>query len=91
LSKWLKISAATIATGLTAAVAVSVAAYHGMTHISDSEKEKGHHKAVAENTATDNVWYLKQPIQEWRQATPDGLTLRASYIPAAQKVSESLF
>lgn len=85
MSKWLKISAATIATGLTAAVAVSVAAYHGMTHISDSEKEKGHHKAVAENTATDNVWYLKQPIQEWRQATPDGLTLRASYIPAAQK------
>ncbi len=50
MSKWLKISAATIATGLTAAVAVSVAAYHGMTHISDSEKEKGHHKAVAENT-----------------------------------------
>ncbi|MCH5463058.1 alpha/beta fold hydrolase [Lactobacillus sp. LC28-10] len=85
MSKWLKISAATVATGVTAAVAASVAVYHNLTHISDSEKEKGHHKAVSENTAADNVWYLKQPIQEWRQTTPDGLTLRASYIPAAGK------
>ncbi|GAX00297.1 alpha/beta hydrolase [Secundilactobacillus mixtipabuli] len=84
MSKWFKISAAAVVTGLTAAVGASVAAYHGMTHISDAEKEKGHHKAVAENTAADNVWYLKQPIQEWRQLTPDGLTLRASYIPAAE-------
>ncbi|MFC6253052.1 alpha/beta hydrolase [Secundilactobacillus hailunensis] len=85
MSKWIKISAAALATGVTAAVAASVAVYHNLTHISDSEKEKGHHKAVSENTATDNVWYLKQPIQEWRQTTPDGLTLRASYIPAAEE------
>ncbi|GAX02292.1 alpha/beta hydrolase [Secundilactobacillus silagei] len=85
MSKWIKISAAALATGVTAAVAASVAVYHDLTHISDSEKEKGHHKAVAENTAANNVWYLKQPIQEWRQTTPDGLTLRASYIPAAEK------
>lgn len=90
MSKWLKISAATVATGLTAAVAASVAVYHNLTHISDSEKEKGHHKAVAENTAADNVWYLKQPIQEWRQTTSDGLTLRASYIPAAEKSSRAV-
>ncbi|GAX04491.1 hydrolase [Secundilactobacillus pentosiphilus] len=87
MSKWLKISAATLAASLTATVAASVAVYHSMTHVSDAEKEKGHQKAVSENTAADNVWYLKQPIQEWRQTTPDGLTLRASYIPAATKSS----
>ncbi|WP_155432229.1 alpha/beta hydrolase [Secundilactobacillus folii] len=83
MSKWIKISAAAVAAGFTATIAASVAVYHNLTHISDSEKDQGHHKAVAENTPEDNVWYLKQPIQEWHQLTPDGLTLRASYIPAS--------
>lgn len=87
MSKWVKISAAAVAAGFTATIAASVAVYHNLTHITDAEKDKGHHKAVTENTAEDNVWYLKQPIQEWRQTTSDGLTLRASFIPASGRSS----
>lgn len=84
MSKWIKVAAITAVAGVTATLAASITAYHGLTHVSNQEKDRGHQKAVAENTAADNVWYLKQPIQEWHQATDDGLVLRASYIPAEQ-------
>ena len=85
MSKWLKISSITVGAALAAAVSASIAVYHNMTHISDSEKEKGHHKAVAENTAADNVWYLKQPIQEWRQTTPDANNAQCQLYPSSSK------
>lgn len=82
MSKWLKVALASVVGGTAAAIAASAAVYHAATHVSNQEKEEGHQRAVAENTATDNVWYLKQPIQEWRITSYDGLTLRASFIPA---------
>lgn len=83
-SKWITWTAATIATGLTATIATSCAAYHALTYASQHKKETGRQLAVAENSAADNVWYLKQPLMEWHLKSDDGLTLRGTYIKADQ-------
>lgn len=82
--KWFGITAALAATSLVSLVGSTLAVYQmGMKSFSRS-KQKSKQRSIAENTAADNAWYLQQPLQEWTQTSQDGLTLRASFIPAEQ-------
>ncbi|QMU09076.1 alpha/beta hydrolase [Levilactobacillus suantsaii] len=88
--KKIGIATALAATSLVSLFGSSLAVYRlGMKSFSSSRK-KSKERSIAENTSDDNAWYLQQPIQEWTQVSQDGLTLRASFIPAESPKSDKV-
>lgn len=81
-AKWVKITAAAVAGSAVSMIGASWLAYEQATHVTNRQKEKCKELAISENTPDDNVWYVKQPLVEWRLNSADGLLLRASFIPA---------
>lgn len=81
-----------IVTGSTAVAAVSALSilggaavvYQAATKSFSRNRAKTKQRAIAENTADDNAWYLRHNPIEWTQTSLDGLILRASLLPAAQ-------
>lgn len=79
--RWIKMMSGLLLASLVGVVGGTVAVYGlGMKSFAHGRR-KTRQRSISENTAADNAWYLKHQPQEWTQVTPDGLTLRASYIP----------
>ena len=76
--------------GGTAAAAVSAISvlggaavvYQAATKSFSRNRLKTKKRAIAENTANDNAWYLRHDPAEWTQTSLDGLILRASLVEA---------
>lgn len=51
---------------------------------SAKQKRAGISASLKENTPDENQWYLNQQRQAWSIETPDGLTLRATFIAGYQ-------
>ena len=49
---------------------------------------KAKERAIAENSAADNAWYLRQHPIEWTQTSLDGLLLRGSFIEANEPTTK---
>ncbi|UIF30248.1 alpha/beta hydrolase [Levilactobacillus brevis] len=85
MKTWQKIVAGTTAVAAVSAVSVlggAAVVYQAATKSFSRNRIKTKRRAIAENTAADNAWYLRHDPVEWTQTSLDGLILRASLVQA---------
>ena len=82
---WQKILGGTAAAATVGAVGVlggAAVVYQVATKSFSRNRLKTKKRAIMENTADDNAWYLRHDPAEWTQTSLDGLILRASLVEA---------
>ncbi|WP_261810011.1 alpha/beta hydrolase [Levilactobacillus humaensis] len=82
--KWLGATAIAAAVGTVGVLGGAAVVYQAATKSFSRNRRKTKQRAIAENTAADNAWYLRHNPVEWTQTSLDGLILRASCIEATQ-------
>ncbi len=87
MKTWQKVVGGVAALSAIGAVSVFGAAaglYLSATRSYARSRRQSKERAISENTAADNAWYLRHHPVEWTQISQDGLCLRASWLAAAQ-------
>ena len=91
MKTWQKVVGGVAALSAVGAVSVLGAAaglYLSATRSYARSRQQSKERAISENTAADNVWYLRHNPVEWTQTSQDGLCLRASWIAADQPTTK---
>src|SRR5699024_4834577 len=76
--------AALSAVGAVSVFGAAAGLYLSATRSYARSRRQSKERAISENTAADNAWYLRHHPVEWTQISQDGLCLRASWLAAEQ-------
>ena len=91
MKTWQKVvsgAAALSAVGAVSVLGAAAGLYLAATKSYARSRQQSKERAISENTAADNAWYLRHHPVEWTQMTADGLCLRASWLAAKQPTTK---
>ena len=80
--------AALSAVGVVSVLGAAAGLYVAATKSYARSREQSKQRAIGENSASDNAWYLRHQPVEWTQTSRDGLLLRASWLAAEEETTK---